>query len=110
MPCNLSLMAGSSFIKVYRTSNVSCWLFLFSFVAREFSNQRLKSNFKSTMTTSDFQLLATALAAFDLISSLLKITFIGLIWLAQIEFDRTLGYGLKNSSFNDTHFGRVGKN
>jgi Domain of unknown function (DUF4260) len=56
-----------------------------------------------------FQLLAIALAALGLVSSLLTTTFIGLIWLAHIEFDRTFGYGLKNSSFNDTHLGRIGK-
>jgi Domain of unknown function (DUF4260) len=56
-----------------------------------------------------FQLLAIGLAAFGLISSLPTLTLIGLIWLAHIEFDRTLGYGLKNSSFQDTHLGRIGK-
>jgi Domain of unknown function (DUF4260) len=56
-----------------------------------------------------FQLLAIGLAAFGLIVHLPTATFIGLIWLAHIEFDRTLGYGLKNSSFNDTHLGRIGK-
>lgn len=57
-----------------------------------------------------FQVLAIGLGAFGLISSLPTITIIGLIWLAHIEFDRTFGYGLKNSSFNDTHLGRIGKN
>ena len=56
-----------------------------------------------------FQLLAIGLAALGFISSLPTITLIGLIWLAHIEFDRTLGYGLKNSSFKDTHLGRIGK-
>jgi hypothetical protein len=56
-----------------------------------------------------FQLLAIGLGAVGLISSQPTITWIGLIWLAHIEFDRTLGYGLKNSSFNDTHLGRIGK-
>ncbi len=56
-----------------------------------------------------FQVLAIGLAAFGLISSLPTVIFIGLIWLAHIEFDRTFGYGLKNSSFNDTHLGRIGK-
>jgi Domain of unknown function (DUF4260) len=56
-----------------------------------------------------FQLFAIGLGAFGLISSQLTIAWIGLIWLAHIEFDRTLGYGLKNSSFQDTHLGRIGK-
>jgi Domain of unknown function (DUF4260) len=56
-----------------------------------------------------FQLFAIAIAALGLISSLPTATFIGLTWLAHIEFDRTLGYGLKNSSFQDTHLGRIGK-
>ncbi len=56
-----------------------------------------------------FQVLAMGLGAFGFISSLPTITFIGLIWLAHIEFDRTFGYGLKNSSFQDTHLGRIGK-
>jgi hypothetical protein len=34
----------------------------------------------------------------------------GLIWIAHIGFDRTLGYGLKYStSFGDTHLGRIGR-
>jgi Domain of unknown function (DUF4260) len=56
-----------------------------------------------------FQVLAIGLAALGLISSLPTATFIGIIWLAHIEFDRTFGYGLKNSSFQDTHLGRIGK-
>lgn len=35
---------------------------------------------------------------------------IGLIWLAHIGIDRTLGYGLKHASdFRDTHLGRIGR-
>jgi len=34
----------------------------------------------------------------------------GLIWIAHIGFDRTLGYGLKYpTAFGDTHLGRTGK-
>lgn len=34
---------------------------------------------------------------------------IALIWLAHIEFDRALGYGLKYASaFGDTHLGGIG--
>jgi hypothetical protein len=56
-----------------------------------------------------FQVLAIGLAAIGLILRLPTATFIGFIWLAHIEFDRTFGYGLKNSSFQDTHLGRIGK-
>ncbi len=57
-----------------------------------------------------FQLFAIGLGAFGLISSLPTLTLIGLIWLAHIEFDRTLGYGFKlSSSFQDTHLGHIGK-
>jgi hypothetical protein len=55
-----------------------------------------------------FQVLAIALAAFGFVSSLPVLLWIGLIWLAHIEFDRTMGYGLKRSSFQDTHLGRIG--
>ena len=35
---------------------------------------------------------------------------IALIWIAHIDMDRALGYGLKYaSSFNDTHLGKIGK-
>jgi len=34
---------------------------------------------------------------------------IALIWTAHIAADRALGYGLKLSSFQDTHLGRVGR-
>ena len=56
-----------------------------------------------------FQLLAIALAAFGFFSSLPVLLWIGLIWLAHIEFDRTMAYGLKLESFQATHLGRIGK-
>ena len=56
-----------------------------------------------------FQMLAIALAAFGFFSSLPTLIFVGLIWLAHIEWDRALGYGLKLSSFQNTHLGRIGK-
>lgn len=34
---------------------------------------------------------------------------ISLIWAAHIAADRVLGYGLKLSSFQDTHLGRIGR-
>jgi hypothetical protein len=34
----------------------------------------------------------------------------GLVWIAHIGFDRTLGYGLKYpTGFADTHLGRIGR-
>ena len=56
-----------------------------------------------------FQMLAIALAAIGFFSSLPTLIFVGLIWLAHIEWDRALGYGLKLSSFQNTHLGRIGK-
>ncbi len=39
------------------------------------------------------------------------LTFAGILVLAHIGLDRTLGYGLKvPSSFRDTHLGKIGKN
>jgi hypothetical protein len=39
------------------------------------------------------------------------LTFAGILVLAHIGLDRTLGYGLKlSSSFQDTHLGRIGNN
>lgn len=32
-----------------------------------------------------------------------------LIWLAHINMDRALGYGLKHASFHHTHLGTIGK-
>jgi hypothetical protein len=32
---------------------------------------------------------------------------ISLIWISHIGFDRMLGFGLKISSFKDTHLGRI---
>jgi Domain of unknown function (DUF4260) len=69
-------------------------------------NTRIGSN---SYNLAHFQLFAIGLTAFGFISSLTILTLIGLIWFAHIEFDRALGYGLKNSSFQDTHLGRIGK-
>ena len=39
----------------------------------------------------------------------LLIMEIATIWAIHIAFDRALGYGLKLSSFQDTHIGRIGR-
>jgi hypothetical protein len=33
----------------------------------------------------------------------------GLVWLFHIAMDRSIGYGLKQGSFRDTHLGRIGR-
>lgn len=33
----------------------------------------------------------------------------GLIWLFHVGLDRSIGYGLKEGSFRDTHLGRIGR-
>jgi hypothetical protein len=48
--------------------------------------------------------------AFGLWFNIPVLTFAGILVLAHIGLDRTLGYGLKlSSSFQDTHLGRIGK-
>jgi hypothetical protein len=38
------------------------------------------------------------------------LTGAGLIWFGHVGWDRAFGYGLKyESSFNDTHLGKIGK-
>jgi len=55
-------------------------------------------------------LLALALALAGFFASFPAATACGLIWIAHIGFDRTLGYGLKYSTgFGDTHLGRIGR-
>ena len=52
--------------------------------------------------------LPLALAGFFLGSALAST--LALIWVAHIGLDRMLGYGLKyQSSFGDTHLGRIGR-
>lgn len=53
-------------------------------------------------------LLPALLLAVGLLSSAPLATQIGLIWLAHIGMDRTVGYGLKYpTAFKDTHMQRV---
>ncbi|WP_248517281.1 DUF4260 domain-containing protein [Salinarchaeum laminariae] len=33
----------------------------------------------------------------------------GLVWLFHVGMDRSIGYGLKEESFRDTHLGRIGR-
>jgi hypothetical protein len=33
----------------------------------------------------------------------------GLVWLFHVGLDRSIGYGLKEGSFRDTHLGRIGR-
>lgn len=33
----------------------------------------------------------------------------GLIWLFHVGLDRSIGYGLKEGSFRETHLGRIGR-
>lgn len=51
-----------------------------------------------------------ALMAFGLPAQAASLFLAAALWVAHIGFDRMLGYGLKyDSSFFDTHLGRVGK-
>jgi ABC-type Co2+ transport system permease subunit len=54
--------------------------------------------------------LALPLALAGFFAALPTLTATGLILIAHIGFDRTLGYGLKYSSaFGDTHLSRIGR-
>jgi hypothetical protein len=54
--------------------------------------------------------LALALALSGFFSAMPALTAAGLILVAHIGIDRTLGYGLKYSTtFGDTHLGRIGR-
>lgn len=55
-------------------------------------------------------LLPALSLAFGLWFNIPVFTFAGILVLAHIGLDRTLGYGLKlPSSFQDTHLGKIGK-
>lgn len=54
--------------------------------------------------------LAVSLLAVGIWFALPLVLLAALLLLAHIGFDRALGYGLKlDSSFQDTHLGRIGK-
>lgn len=54
--------------------------------------------------------LAVSLLALSVWLALPSLLLLALLLLAHIGFDRALGYGLKlDSSFQDTHLGRIGK-
>lgn len=54
--------------------------------------------------------LALGLALAGSIAAVPAATAAGLIWIAHIGLDRTLGYGLKYATaFVDTHLGRIGR-
>ena len=56
-----------------------------------------------------FAAFPAALAAVSLITHRSGLLSFALIWIAHIEFDRALGYGLKYPTFfKDTHLQRVG--
>jgi hypothetical protein len=56
-----------------------------------------------------FALLPLALAGVSFTLHRNGVLSFALVWLAHIEFDRALGYGLKYpTSFKDTHLQRVG--
>ena len=54
--------------------------------------------------------LALPLALIGFLAGQSAILAVGLIWVAHIGFDRSLGYGLKYpTGFGDTHLGRIGR-
>jgi len=50
-----------------------------------------------------------ALVGFGLWSGEALATRGGLVWLFHVAMDRSIGYGLKEESFRDTHLGRIGR-
>ena len=53
--------------------------------------------------------LPAVLVAFGVLAGSLLYVSLGLIWFAQIGFDRMMGFGLKYpTGFEDTHLGRIG--
>ena len=53
--------------------------------------------------------LGLGVLGLGLASGSVPVSVAGAILIAHVGMDRTLGYGLKLSSFQDTHLGRIGR-
>ena len=97
---------------VYSNSNFSLWILLIfwypdiSFVGYLFNSKI------GAFCYNFFHYYGLGVGLFA-IGNLLKIelvTYLGLIQLAHVSFDRLLGYGLKYpDNFNNTHLGMIGE-
>ena len=95
----------------YHYSGSSWWTFAVLFLWPDLgmlgylANARLGAATYNVVHTS---VLPIALAAFGYLSGRTSLIPFAFIWLAHIEFDRMLGYGLKYpTAFKETHLDRI---
>jgi hypothetical protein len=97
----------------YAHSNFSLWAFAMLFLTPDLSMLAYLAGPRvgaPAYNLAHSGALALALIVIGFFGGLPFAAAAGLIWIAHIGFDRTLGYGLKYStSFGDTHLGRIGR-
>ena len=101
-------------IAFYANAGFSWWLFALLFLAPDLSMLAYLLGPRPgaiVYNLAHTYALALALAAIGFFAALPVALAGGMIWMAHIGIDRTLGYGLKyQTAFGDTHLGRIGRN
>jgi hypothetical protein len=100
-------------IFVYRQQHASWLLFAFLFLAPDLSMLGYMAGSRAgavVYNSIHSYVPPLALLAFAIVNHRSGLLPYGLIWIAHIGFDRTLGYGLKyGSNFGHTHLGWIGQ-
>ena len=97
---------------LYRSTGAGWGWFLLLFLWPDIAMLGYLANVKlgaGLYNLTHFVAFPAALAGVSLITHRIGLLSVALIWIAHIEFDRALGYGLKYPTFfKDTHLQRVG--
>ena len=97
---------------LYRSTGAGWGWFLLLFLWPDIAMLGYLANVKlgaGLYNLTHFVAFPAALAGVSLITHRSGLLSVALIWIAHIEFDRALGYGLKYPTFfKDTHLQRVG--
>lgn len=103
--------AFAAALTLFLHADNSWWLFVLLFLVPDLSLLGYLAGPRAGAALYDlahFDAPAIALAVAGVLAGSDVLTALGLVWLAHIGFDRTLGYGLKYpGGFKDTHLQRV---
>lgn len=94
----------------YYYFNFKIWIFLTLFFVPDISILAYKFKLKNADYYYNFTHTYFIPVFLFLVSYIIGVNWlfmISLIWISHIGFDRMLGFGLKISSFKDTHLGKI---
>lgn len=106
-----ALVVFAAVFIAYAQLDYSWWWFVLLLVPDAFMAGYLKSNKIGALAYNigHTYLMPAALGLLGFVFSAEFMYALALVWAAHVAMDRTLGYGLKLSNFQETHLGHIGK-